>query len=64
MPATTYASVIAMVLAALLPRFGISLSNDTLTTTVQTIVEIILGIIVYVNHKNVVAQARAGGASI
>lgn len=37
---TTYASVVVMVLANVLPKLGITLGNDELTTTVQVLATI------------------------
>lgn len=64
MPATTYSAIIVMILAAVLPRFGVAFSNDTLTTAVETFVQIVLGLFVYFTHKNVVAKARRAGAHV
>lgn len=57
-------SIVVMVLAAILPHFGITIGNEALTTTVETIIELGLGTFVYFRHKKVVGAANAVGARI
>ena len=54
-------SLVVMILAALLPRFGITLGNDTLTTVVQTVIVIGSGLYAYLKHKNLATAAKAQG---
>lgn len=61
---STIGSIVVMVLAAVLPRFGITLGNETLTTTVETVLQLVLGLYVYFTHKKVVAAANRAGASL
>jgi len=44
MYSTTIAAVIVNILSMVLPHIGVNLGNDSLTTTVQTIVAIVTGI--------------------
>lgn len=41
---TTYISVIVMVLAQLLPKFGVLVESDALTTTVTTLATLFAGL--------------------
>ena len=60
---SVYVPIIVMILAALLPRFGINLGNDALTTTIQTLVVVGAAIYGAIAHKSVVAGSiRAGRA--
>ena len=58
MYSTTYASVAVMVLAEVLPKLGITLGNDELTTTVQVLATIAGGLYILVKRY------QAGGISI
>ncbi len=60
---STYVTVAVMVLAAILPRFGINLGNDSLTTVVEGLIQIVGGLYVYFSHKSVVTAAKAAGVS-
>ena len=54
-------TIVVMILAALLPRFGVTLGNDVLTTTVQAIIVIGGGLYAYLKHKNLATAAKAQG---
>lgn len=57
----TYGSIVVMVLAAILPHFGINIGSDQLTSIVQGLIEIAGGLIVYFNHSKAVTLATAAG---
>lgn len=54
-------TVIVMALAAILPRYGVTIGNETLTTAIQTLVEIVAALYIYFTHGTVVRAARAAG---
>jgi hypothetical protein len=60
---STYTTIVIMILATILPHFGISLGNDVLTNVVQGLVEITGGLYVYYRHKTLVTAARAAGVN-
>lgn len=41
---TTYIAVIVMILAEVLPKLGITVSSDSLTTTITTLVTLVSGV--------------------
>lgn len=53
-----YVSLVVMILAAILPRFGLNIGNDAITTMIQTLVVICVGIYASLKHGNVVAKAN------
>ncbi len=55
---TTYATVLVMVLSEILPKLGITLGNDELTTTVQVLATIGGGLYLLVKRY------QAGGINI
>lgn len=61
--ASINASIIVMILAAILPHFNITIGNDALTTMVQAVVEIVLGLYVYFTHKQLLTTARNAGVT-
>ena len=54
----TYVSIIVMLLATILPKVGITLGNDALTTTIQTL--LVLGGGLWV----LVRRYQAGGVTV
>ncbi len=50
MYSTTYAAIIVNVLSFILPKVGITIGSDALTTTVQTILVLGTGIVVLVKR--------------
>lgn len=53
---TSIASIIGMILAVVLPKIGINLGNDELTSWVQVSVVIILGAVAWVRHRNLLVK--------
>lgn len=56
----TYISVVVMLLAQLLPRFGIVIGSDELTTTITTIITLGSGLWVLVRRYQVGDITAAG----
>lgn len=56
-------SLIVSFLALALPHFGVVIANESLTTFVQVVVTLVSSLVVYFQHKKVVAQAQMGGFS-
>jgi hypothetical protein len=55
---TTYVSVIVMVLGAVLPRIGVTLGNEELTTFVSVLATVLGGL--WIMYK----RYRAGGITV
>lgn len=50
-------SLIVNILVVLLPLFGVQIGNQALTDTIQTLVTLVTGFIIYFEHKKVSAVA-------
>jgi len=59
---TVVVLLIANVLSLLLPKIGVDLGNDVVTTVAQAVVTIGSSIWVYLSHKKVITAGRAVGA--
>lgn len=55
---TTYTAVLVMVLAQVLPKIGVNVGNDELTTTVSVLASVVAGVWVLVQRY------KAGGINV
>lgn len=56
-------AVIINILALIFPAVGINVGGPAITTTIQTIILIVTGIVTLVHHNKIVTQAQLGGRS-